>query len=183
MKFIRCKSMRGMIFVDIDHKIFIDHLVETSDSCIKHGITKDNYVIKEETELEGNKLCLDPGGMYCKHDPHEKFEFRGFTFDIQLTKIGFVLGEMNQGKERMPGVMRFPLWYNFVVISTDLFALVEEKLKELEQTPEAMNAELDEFERLSDLEKSTKGVFRMNIPREGKRIRRKKEEDDPPYGF
>jgi len=132
-----------MIIIDADVDVITKHIWETSNSV---GDTK------REFGVEDLDICkLDPGGMYNTKIPHVQFEINGTSFDIQLSRIEDVLYCMEGGKERIPGYIRFRQWRWFVILPKLMFIKLKEKLKELEKTDEAMNAELTERNIYDDL--------------------------------
>ena len=132
-----------MIIIDADVDVITKHIWETSNSV---GDTE------REFDVEDLDICkLDPGGMYNMKIPHVKFEINGTSFDIQLSRIEEVLYCMEDGKERIPGYIRFRQWRWFVILPKLMFIKLKEKLKELEKSDEAMNAELTERNIYDDL--------------------------------
>lgn len=136
-----------MLIVDGNPGAIIDYIWDTSTS-VDNTITK-NFLI------EDRDVCnLDPGGMYNIKIPHKEFIINNIKFDVQLSRIEDVLYCMKKGKERVPGYIRFSQWKCHVIISKLMFLKLEEKLRQLDKTDEAMNAELTERLIYDDLIKT-----------------------------
>lgn len=146
MKWVRHKKsweIVPMMIIDADVNLITNYIWETSNSV---GDTEKDF------EIEDHDICkLDPGGMYNTKIPHVKFKINGASFDVQLSRIEDVLYCMEGGKERVPGYIRFRQWRWFVILPKLMFINLKEKLKELEKSDEAMNAELTERNIRDDL--------------------------------
>lgn len=131
------------MIIDADVDIITKYIWETSNSV---GDLERDFMV------EDLDICkLDPGGMYNTKIPHTQFEIDGAKFDVQLSRIEDVLYCMEDGKERIPGYIRFRQWRWFVILPKLMFMKLKDKLKELEKSDEAMNAELTERNIYDDL--------------------------------
>ena len=109
------------------------------------------------------ELELDPGGMYFMKTPHVEFDIDGITCDMQLTKIDGVLEYMSRAKERIPGYMRFRMWYWNYVMPIAFFNKLKAKLDDVNKQDEVMHAHLDEDAVRFKIEAECPYV-RFNIP-------------------
>lgn len=148
-----------MLIVDGNPEAIVDYIWDSSTS-VDDTIDK-NFLI------EHRDVCnLDPGGMYNIKIPHKEFIISNIKFDIQLSRTEDVLSCMKKGVERVPGYIRFPQWKWYVIISKLMFLKLEEKLRQLDITDEAMNAELTERIIYDDLIKTKhiiKPKYKKNI--------------------
>jgi len=146
-----------MLVVSDDPKATATAIINTSEDCAG---------IKPTFEVQNIKsLDLDPGGMYFTKTPHLKFDIDGVTCDIQATKIDWVRDELEFAKERIPGFYRFRMWLLNIVIPTSFMAKLKVKLAELSTSDEALHAQLDEEEVLTQLE-ANRDIVRLKLPRE-----------------
>jgi len=132
-----------MLIIEGDVDIITKYIWETSESV---GEAEREFMIEDEDTCK-----LDPGGMYNMKIPHAQFNIDGASFDIQLSRIEDVLYLMEHGKERIPGYIRFRQWRWFVILPKLMFIKLKDKLKELEKSDAAMNAELTERNIYDDL--------------------------------
>lgn len=146
-----------MIIIADNPEAVASDIIKTSEHCSD---------VLPDWNLEDIDTCgLDPGGMYFGVTPHAKFEIDGIKFDVQYTKAGPVLWHMEVAKERVPGYMRFRMWFwNFVVDKT-LFNKLIIKLTEIGKSDSAIHAHISEDEVKAKIEKECPNV-RFNIPRE-----------------
>lgn len=146
-----------MLVVSDDPKATATAIINSSDECVG---------IKPKLEIEKVKsLDLDPGGMYFTKTQHLKFDIDGVTCDIQATKIDWVLEELEDAREIIPGFHQFRMWIVNIILPTAFMGKLKEKLTELRTSSEALHAQLDEEEVLTQLEAS-RDIVRLKLPRE-----------------
>ena len=149
-----------IIVIDADPNHIADYLWETSDLLRFHEIKKDIIIADLDT------VWFDPGGVFFTKIPFAEFTIGGNKFKVQYNKLGIVAEALSKcTDERFPGYMSLGMYRNNCVMSIDLHTKLAEKIKELESTAEAANAEMDQYEQMEDLEKSGVMCFK-NLPRE-----------------
>lgn len=162
MKWITHKRMRliPMSVVDVDVDYVLDYLFDTSEGINEKKIDKGDVIRRDED------ICrLDPGGMLNMKEEWIQFYIDGSSFEIQLTKVSWVLAKLKRAKERIPSCRRIGLFHYNVICSTRMCLLLIEKLKELDKTDAALHAEIDDAEIKAKLE--AKGhMFFPDIPKE-----------------
>lgn len=151
--------MYPMYIVADNAKDVATHIIESSEECQIRGLKADFKIDKVPT------LELDPGGMYFSKTPHVKFEVEGTTCDVQLTKVDDVLYCMEHAIERLPGIMRFGMWYWNFVMPVSFFNELKSKLTEISKSDAVIHAQIDEDEVKAKIEAECPFV-RFNIPRE-----------------
>jgi len=148
-----------MYIVDVDANMVLDHLFETSTS-IPPTVKKKDMIIEEE------EVCrLDPGGMLFLDDPWFQFEIEEHKFEVQLSKIGWVVNKVERAKERIPGCMRIGMWMWNIICSVHLRTALLVKLNEMARSDAALHAQMDDYARKAEMEK-TIPIFFPEIPRE-----------------
>lgn len=153
-------SLRMMEIIDVDWKVITDHLWDTSEFIIEHSLDKQGLMV------EDLDIChLDPGGMLNTREEFKKFKVDKWLFQVQLSKLEWVIAKVKKADERVPGYMRFGMWRWNVVLSNRLYNKLLEKLQSLSKTDEALHAQISDYELKSKLEKSGKIIF-PDIPRE-----------------
>jgi hypothetical protein len=132
-------------------------IVQTSDHCAD---------VKPDFKIEKmSKLDLDPGGMYFQDTQHIKFVIDGVTCDIQASKAEDVLWHMEHATERLPGVMRFRMWYWNFVMPVSFFNQLKAKVSEISTSDAALHAQLDENEVKTKIEAECPYV-KFKVPHE-----------------
>ena len=149
-----------MEIVDIPWKAVTDHLWKTSESITKYGLKK------EDLQVEDMETCrLDPGGMLNMREEWKTFSIDKYKFEVQLSKITWVISKVKRAKERMPNGMRFGMWRWNVFCSKKMHSKLLNRLEILSKTDEALHTQLDDFEIKRDLESKGYIVF-PDIPKE-----------------
>ncbi len=153
-------KLRIMEIIDIPWEIVTGYLWKTSDFIMKHKLKK------EDLEIEPLEVCiLDPGGMLNMKEEWKEFNIGKYKFEVQLSKIDWVILKVKKAQERIPNGMRFGMWRWNVVCSKKLHGQLLEKLIALSKTDEALHCQLDDFEIKKKLEDGGYMTF-PEIPRE-----------------
>ena len=163
MKWVTHKKFRlvPMSIVDIDVDYVLDHLWETSES-----IKERPYIDKGGVIRADEMICrLDPGGMLNMREEWIKFEIDGCNFEVQLSKLSWLISKVGRARERIPNCKRIGLFHYHVICSVEMADKLIEKLNELDKSDAAFHAKLDDSLMKMELEKRINIVF-PEIPRE-----------------
>lgn len=94
-----------------------------------------------------------------------KFNIDSHKFEIQLSKLEWVIVKVKRAKERIPNGKRIGLFHYNIICSAELCERLLEKPCELDKSDAAMHAQLDDAEMKAKLEATGHIIF-PDIPRE-----------------
>ena len=128
-------KLRIMEIIDMPWKVVTDHLWSTSEFIMEHELKK------EDLQIEDIEVCrLDPGGMLNLKEEWKTFTIDKCKFQVQLSKIDWVILKVKKAQGRIPGGVRFGMWQWNVVCSDKMHGKLLEKLKVLAKTDEQLDA-------------------------------------------
>lgn len=153
-------SLRTMEIVDVDVPHVVNHLWETSEFIKQHGLSKNGILV------EPLDVCrLDPGGMLNMKEKWKVFVLDGCTFEIQLSKLSWVLMRVKRAKPRIPGCRRCGMFMCNVIVSEKMWVKLIAKLESLQSSDETLHAQISDYEIKEKLESGGHVIF-PEIPRE-----------------
>lgn len=153
-------GFRLMEIVDADIDVVTDYVWEASSSIKKYVQNKEDFA------LEDLEVCrLDPGGMLNTNEPWEQFKIGKYSFEIQLSKIDWVISKIRGAKECAPNCLRINMWMWSIFITKESHEKLLDVLTAMSHKDNAIHRRIDDFELKSKLEKNGYIVF-TDIPRE-----------------
>ena len=156
MKWITHKSMVlvPLVITDIEIDYFTKHLWKTSKSIKKYKLSRYDLIQKNHASCR-----LDPGGMLNTREKWVQFQIDTFKFEIQLSKIEWVILKIKKSKERIPRCKRIKLFNYHLIVSIELENKLLEKLNELQKSDASIHAHIDDAESKAKLESTGFIVF------------------------
>lgn len=125
-------------------------VVGDHDYVTRHIWSSDGSSVDYHAE-DVDEIDLDPGGMLASQFPFAYFSIDQVKFRVQHTKIGWALSNIKNGKERVPGYIRFAMWHWHIVVPIGLHKKLIAKLEELLTSDAELAAGMDEYELLRSL--------------------------------
>ncbi len=162
MKLVTHKHMKliPMAVIDLEVDYVLDEFWKTSEAIADDNLHKGDCITEE------HDICqLDPGGMLNTKEKWMQFDIDSHKFEIQFSKLEWVIVKVERAKERIPNGKRIGLFHYNIICSLSLCERLLEKLKELDKTDAAMHAQLDDAELKAKLEATGHIIF-PSIPRE-----------------
>lgn len=145
-----------------DYQEVLRHLSDTNAK-----LKKENPSLSDFSVIKFDLCELDPGGMKVLNLPYSTFQIDGFNFSVQHTTIFDVLQyfKIAADPDRIPGYVRVPMQYQFIILPETTYEALILKLEELLMSDDELHASITRHEIIKALE-TTGGFLDLRTPKE-----------------